>query len=82
MPHKKLPSDTYHSIGYAENEQHLGKPKVSENKEVAGPQAGLGGEKESQICGQSGPELLGVHELFGQSVDEQLKTSLPQSSEQ
>ncbi|CAF2691319.1 unnamed protein product [Rotaria sp. Silwood2] len=59
MPHKKLPSDTYHSIGYAENEQHLGKPKVSENKEVAGRQAGLGGEKGSQICGQSGPELLG-----------------------
>jgi hypothetical protein len=59
MPHKKPPTDVYHAIGYGENEQHLGKQKVTEAKEVAGPQAGLGGEKGSRICGQAGPELLG-----------------------
>ncbi|CAF0832599.1 unnamed protein product [Rotaria sordida] len=85
MPHKKLPSDVEHKIGYAENEQHIGKPKVTENKEVAGPQAGLDGEKGSKICGQGGPEILGGSastRVLGQSVDEQLKTSLPPSSEQ
>ncbi|CAF0804056.1 unnamed protein product [Rotaria sp. Silwood1] len=85
MPHKKLPNDVHHRIGYAENEQHLGKPKVTKNKEVAGPQAGLGGEEGSKICGQGGPELLGGSastRILGQSVDEQLKTPLPKSSEQ
>ncbi|CAF0983239.1 unnamed protein product [Adineta steineri] len=85
MPHKKPSADLYHPIGYGDNEQHLGKTKVVENKETTGPQAGLGGEKGSKICGQAGPELLGGSastRILGQSVDEQLKKPLPPSSEQ
>jgi len=59
MPHKKQPTDIYHPIGYGKNEQHLGKSKIHENREITGPQAGLGGEEGSRICGQAGPELLG-----------------------
>ena len=59
MPHKKIPTDLYHQIGYGENEQHLGKPKITGNKEVPKPQAGLHGQEGSRICGQGGPELLG-----------------------
>jgi hypothetical protein len=58
MPHKKPPTDIYHRIGHGPNEQHVGKPKVSDNKSVE-PQAGLSGEEGSRICGQAGPELLG-----------------------
>ncbi|UJR36889.1 hypothetical protein I4U23_029602 [Adineta vaga] len=84
MPHKKPVSDTYHPIGYGENEQHLGKEKKPGNKEVDGPQAGIGGEEGSRICGQAGPELLGGSastRILGQSVDEQLAKPLPPSSE-
>jgi hypothetical protein len=59
MPHRKQPTDVYHSIGYGKNEQHLGQSTVSGNREMAGPQAGLDGEEGSRICGQAGPELLG-----------------------
>jgi hypothetical protein len=59
MPHKKPSTDVHHKIGYGKNEQHIGKPKVTGSKEVAGPQAGVGGEEGSRICGQSGPEILG-----------------------
>ena len=60
MPHRAKPkSDVQHPIGYGENEQHMGGGKVSGNKAVPGPQAGLDGEKGSRVCGQAGPELLG-----------------------
>ena len=59
MPHKKPSTDVYHPIGYGENEQHLDKSKVTGNKEVPGPQAGVDGEEGSRICGQAGPEILG-----------------------
>ncbi|CAF0810466.1 unnamed protein product [Adineta ricciae] len=84
MPHKKPVTDTYHPIGYEENQQHLGQREKPKDKEVEGPQAGLGGEKGSKICGQAGPELLGGSastRILGQSIDEQLTKTLPPSSE-
>jgi hypothetical protein len=59
MFHKKPANDIQHPIGYGENEQHIGKPKITDTKEVSGPQAGLDGEEGSHICGQAGPELMG-----------------------
>ena len=59
MPHKKPAADIEHPIGYGKDEQHVGKAKITDHREVTGPQAGLGGEKGSQVCGQAGPELLG-----------------------
>lgn len=59
MSHKKRNTDLYHSIGYEANQQHLSKTQKPKDREVPGPQAGLGGEEGSRICGQAGPELLG-----------------------
>jgi hypothetical protein len=59
MSKKHAKTDVYHRIGYGEDEQHVGKSKITGTKEVSGPQAGLHGEEGSRICGQAGPELLG-----------------------
>ena len=46
-------------VGYKSGEQHLGKPKVSSHEESVSPQAGLGGQPDSHVSGQGGPEIMG-----------------------
>lgn len=82
-------------VGYNSGEQHLGKSHVDSHQSSTQPQAGLHGQPDSHVSGQSGPEMLGglflmkeiqwisfrlgsaSTRVLGQSVDEQLHSSLP-----
>jgi len=73
-------SDVEHRVGYNSGEQHLGKSHVDSHQSSTQPQAGLHGQPDSHISGQSGPEMLGGSastRVLGQSVNEQLHSSLP-----